>query len=741
MFILIQKYCYKLVADWKQLLHFAKIYGKIRKNYKEAAMDKIMPLLLSAITLMTSCSYKNPAERQDGSEISQPSAASGDQLKFWFPDKRADSSPAIAESIRSLAAEEFTGVLENGAENIKIKLLFGEDDCSVISGGGCPQSTVKGFVDKCGLSSCYLEICLDSRFTYGVGVSMIHTENAQNVPEVMPDAFNFADGVFDGDLSEIRTYPELKNGTSLAAYEYSDMTGCISELNGIAKAGAQAALDALNGRTGFYDESYINSYGTAHAVFSSDKSGKWSVNARYNDPILTNEYTNRVISSFNKSKTLSEAKNCTIQLMFYMENFVGVSADWSADEKYFATYSADVDETWKAPCEESYYRKTFLNWSSESGCLKGENGRLCPVGTYCLATEEPLWIYVDPSIFGDWKPATVGGRDFAEYEKDISDGWTDYSGIKFSISGSRMLIYNYGSTDVYDIVKTADGYDVEYHGAKHGSISVENGKITLYLWHHSFTQNNKYLPIVLERAENPVYDWDNDEPYEPYDPPAIPTADEFAAQDTEKLGLLDLTGKRVVGQQIDDPNVLSAWRKYAADGGAYTMETYQTGASRLEYSLYSTDGKNGYHRWDLVKHDDNSEPDYGWEYIYYDGYVYDCGYQQSRYDLRKFDCHVNTDGDALYCPLFSVSEWYPLHFVKAYTVSIGGVEYVAEEWQMGDLDNGYIVYSINGELKGFEGSFYGKKVTTTIKKLEKQGDSTLIRKPDRLTGKVFSEFE
>lgn len=116
-------------------------------------MDKIMPLLLSAITLMSSCSYKNPAERQDGSEISQPSAASGDQFKFWFPDKSADSSPATAESIRSLAAEEFAGVLENGAENIKIKLLFGEDDCSVISGGGCPQSTVKGFVDKCGLSS------------------------------------------------------------------------------------------------------------------------------------------------------------------------------------------------------------------------------------------------------------------------------------------------------------------------------------------------------------------------------------------------------------------------------------------------------------------------------------------------------------------------------------------------------------------------------------------------------------
>ena len=95
-------------------------------------MDKIMPLLLSAITLLTSCSYKNPAERQDGAEISQPSAASGDQFKFWFPDKSADSSPATAESVRSLAAEEFAGLLEKGAENVKIKLLFGEDDAETV---------------------------------------------------------------------------------------------------------------------------------------------------------------------------------------------------------------------------------------------------------------------------------------------------------------------------------------------------------------------------------------------------------------------------------------------------------------------------------------------------------------------------------------------------------------------------------------------------------------------------------
>ena len=52
---------------------------------------------------------------------------------------------------------------------------------------------------------------------------------------------------------------------------------------------------------------------------------------------------------------------------------------------------------------------------------------------------------------------------------------------------------------------------------------------------------------------------------------------------------------------------------------------------------------------------------------------------------------------------------------------------------MGGLDNGYIFYSADGELKGYEGSFYGETVVTTIVRLEKQSDSTLVRKPDDLT--------
>ena len=49
-------------------------------------MDKIMPLLLSAITLMTSCSYKNPAERQDGSCFGVCTAVGPvvESARFWL---------------------------------------------------------------------------------------------------------------------------------------------------------------------------------------------------------------------------------------------------------------------------------------------------------------------------------------------------------------------------------------------------------------------------------------------------------------------------------------------------------------------------------------------------------------------------------------------------------------------------------------------------------------------------------
>ena len=221
--------------------------------------------------------------------------------------------------------------------------------------------------------------------------------------------------------------------------------------------------------------------------------------------------------------------------------------------------------------------------------------------------------------------------------------------------------------------------------------------------------------------------------------PEILSAEEYIALDTQEYGLLDLSGERVMGQEINNPNVLSQWRDYAANGGAYTMETYCVGAMRLSYELYSADSVNGYYRWDLIKHDEPSEPQHGWETIYFDNIIYSCGYELDRYDLRKYEQYE--EGDKMYCPLFNTNDWAPLHFVKAYTITIGGVEYVAEEWQKGDLNNGYIVYSIDGEIKAYEGQFYGDPVTYTVTKLVKQADDSLIARPERLSGTIYNNDE
>lgn len=702
-------------------------------------MKKSLAVLLSII-LLSSCASRRAYHSEQTKEATQETVqaaaenTSDEELPFWFSDSSEESysaKTAPVEKIYSAAVETFQGVLDTGVENLKIKLYFDESGtCKLLSDGGFPEETEE-FIAHNSLNSCYVEICLDSRFNDGVGISLMAAENEYDIPEAMPNSFNFADGAFNGDLSDIHTYPELVEGVSLAEYEFNNMSDCISHLNLYAAAGTQAAWQVFSETSGYFDDWYTERYGTAHTILCSDAKGRWSVQSA---EILTEECAQIIADRFSTDNTLSDAENCTVQLMFYMERFVGVSANYSADEKFFATYDVEFWQPYKAPYEGSYDDKSFLYWYGIDGCLKAQNGRLCPVGTYCIETGEPLGVYVAPSVMGDWRPITVGTAGFEPYAEEISDGWTDYSQIVFRISESQLFIYNIGSIALYDLVRTDDGYDVEYHGMKHGSLTIdENGTVTLYL-RHRFTNNDMNMPMVLERVQPP--ETNTLSPIKP----EILSAEEYIALDTQEYGLLDLSGERVMGQEIPDPNVLSQWRDYAANGGAYTMETYCVGAMRLDYDFYTTDGVNGYQRSDLIQHDEPSEPRNGYEYIYFPDTVYHSSFTIDRYDLRRFDRWDNTEGDEVCCPLFWASD-DPLHFIRAYTITIGGVEYVAEEWQMGNLNNGYIVYSIDGEIKAYEGQFYGDPVTYTVTKLVKQADDSLIARPERLSGTVYNNDE
>ena len=119
--------------------------------------------------------------------------------------------------------------------------------------------------------------------------------------------------------------------------------------------------------------------------------------------------------------------------------------------------------------------------------------------------------------------------------------------------------------------------------------------------------------------------------------------------------------------------------------------------------------------------------------------IYYCGYELNRYDLRKYDCYDNSEGDVPYSSLLSENENNPMTFVRAYNVTVCGTAYTAEEWKTGNSDNVITVYSIDGIIKGYEDSFHGQPVVYTVTKLEKQADTELIRIPERINNVDYGD--
>ena len=194
-----------------------------------------------------------------------------------------------------------------------------------------------------------------------------------------------------------------------------------------------------------------------------------------------------------------------------------------------------------------------------------------------------------------------------------------------------------------------------------------------------------------------------------------------------------------MGQEIPDPNVLSEYRRYVANGGAFTVEIYTVGAKRLEYELSSYDGSAGYQRSEITAYD--GDDPIGCETITINGGCYESYYKLDRYDMRKFEYRTSDYDPAPYVSLLIESEYGSRKFVKAYMITIGGVEYVCEEWNFDDIDNPIYVYSVDGVIKGFEGNFYGQPVVSAVTRLEKQADKQLIRVPENSTSAENHDFD
>ena len=462
-------------------------------------MKRLSALVLSILMLLSGCKTTDDenAANYVESALLFPSPTIVDNSKA-FPESSAED---LFKAAKAVFGDYLTS--ENSAENIKIKLFFNDEGkCEVPENGTIPEKLISDFIDRVNLTSNYIEICLDSRFSDGIGISAVKTDSPLKIPDKMPNSYNFADGFFDGSLSDIKTYPVLQQGVSLAEYEYENMEDCINQLNEYAKAAALTAKQAGLNKSWFNAE-YTKMYGTAQTALCSDKNGKWSIYGDYKDKILVDAYEEKIVSAFNKSETLSKAANCTIRLMFYMEEFVGVSAAFSPDKKFFSTEDVAFGLGYTVPSEEDFSHKSFLYWYGIDGCLKSESGRLCPIGTYCTETGAPLGVYMPISMMGDWKAVSVGGVPFDIYAKENSNKYNDWRNLIFRISEDALFLYGKTiSTSRYDIIVSDGKYLIKYNtnmDKDWGRIIVnDDGTLTLYMYHY-FVNYDTSVPIILER--------------------------------------------------------------------------------------------------------------------------------------------------------------------------------------------------------------------------------------------------
>lgn len=207
---------------------------------------------------------------------------------------------------------------------------------------------------------------------------------------------------------------------------------------------------------------------------------------------------------------------------------------------------------------------------------------------------------------------------------------------------------------------------------------------------------------------------------------------EWVREDTEKYGLFDLLQPIERGEDCEPTGVVEEWREYISSGNPYTLEYRWTGALRNEYEIDTTDGVNYYNRHDMELHEADHD-NLGSEEWFVDGRLFQSIYELDKYDSKEVTEYPPSEFAVLSCDLLFENEDYNENYhgecVKAYKVTIGGEEYVCEEWSL-YLGRKWKVYIKDGNIVAWVGDFYNEDTFNTVIRLEKQGDPELIRIPE-----------
>lgn len=216
---------------------------------------------------------------------------------------------------------------------------------------------------------------------------------------------------------------------------------------------------------------------------------------------------------------------------------------------------------------------------------------------------------------------------------------------------------------------------------------------------------------------------------------------EWIKADTEKYGLFDLMQPIEKGEDCEPTGVVEEWRDYISSGNPYTLEYRWTGALRNEYRISSTDGTNYYCRHDMELHEAGHD-NLGSEEWCVDGRLFQTTYYLDEIDSKQVIEYPLSEYAKLSSDLLFENEKYNEEYggkcERAYKVTIGGEEYVCEEWSL-YLGRLWKVYIKDGNIVAWEGDFYNEETFNTVIRLEKQGDSELIRIPENSSEYVSND--
>lgn len=218
-------------------------------------------------------------------------------------------------------------------------------------------------------------------------------------------------------------------------------------------------------------------------------------------------------------------------------------------------------------------------------------------------------------------------------------------------------------------------------------------------------------------------------------------AKEWREYDTEKYGLFDLSGGVEIGQEVEPTGVVEEWRRYiSSELEPFTLEFRWAGAERNEYEIVTFENGNYYYRKDMELHDKTRST--GHEEWLIDGRVFQTTYYTDEYDSREIlEYQMDEYTDLPIELLFEDEqrgEEYAGKCERAYEVTVGGEQYICEEWSL-MLDRLWKVYIKDGNIVAWEGDFYNKSTVNTVIRLEKTADRELIQIPENAKKYVSDE--